>query len=214
MRIGVLGTLDGPSGLSGVRLRGLLARLALEAGRPVSAATLVADLWEIPPDNALNALQALVSRLRRVLGSGLVVTEPGGYRLAVEPGLIDATAFGALLSEAAQAAPATAHTLLGDALALWRGPALADLRELPFADPAATRLSERRALAVEERARLALRLGLDPDLDALTTQLAGGPAPRDHGRAARPGPARRRQAGRCARHPRPHDHGPRRGSGR
>ena len=175
MRIGVLGTLDGPSGLSGVRLRGLLARLALEAGRPVSAATLVEDLWEIPPDNALNALQALVSRLRRVLGSGLVVTEPGGYRLAVEPGVVDAMAFDALLTEAAQAPPATAHTLLGDALALWRGPALADLGELPFAGPVATRLSERRALAVEERARLALRLGLGPDLDALTTQLTAAP---------------------------------------
>nr|MBA3906885.1 hypothetical protein [Pseudonocardiales bacterium] len=55
MRIGVLGTVDGPSGLSGVRLRGLLARLALDAGRPVSATTLVDDLWETPPDNAVNA---------------------------------------------------------------------------------------------------------------------------------------------------------------
>ncbi|MDT7553435.1 MAG: hypothetical protein QOI16_1971 [Pseudonocardiales bacterium] len=175
MRIGVLGTLDGPSGLSGVRLRGLLARLALDAGRPVSAATLVEDLWESPPDNALNALQALVSRLRRVVGSGLVATVPGGYRLAVEPGVVDAMAFDTLLAEAAQASPATAHTLLGDALALWRGPALADLGELPFAGPAATRLNDRKALAVEERARLALRLGLDPDLDALTTQLAVAP---------------------------------------
>jgi DNA-binding SARP family transcriptional activator len=175
VRIGVLGTLDGPSGLSGVRLRGLLARLALDAGRPVSAATLVEDLWETPPDNAVNALQALVSRLRRALGSGLVATEPGGYRLAVEPGVVDAMAFDALVAEAAGASAATAHTLLGDALALWRGPALADLSELPFAGPTAVRLSERRALAVEERARLALRLGLDPDVDALTTQLAAAP---------------------------------------
>jgi predicted ATPase/DNA-binding SARP family transcriptional activator len=175
VRIGVLGTLDGPSGLSGVRLRGLLARLALDAGRPVSAATLVEDLWETPPDNAVNALQALVSRLRRALGSGLVATEPGGYRLAVEPGVVDAMAFDALVTEAAGASAATAHTLLGDALALWRGPALADLSELPFAGPTAVRLSERRALAVEERARLALRLGLDPDVDALTTQLAAAP---------------------------------------
>ena len=89
VRIGVLGTVDGPSGLSGVRLRGLLARLALDAGRPVSTAALVDGLWETPPENAANALQALVSRLRRSLGE-LVVTEPGGYRLAVEPRAVDA----------------------------------------------------------------------------------------------------------------------------
>ncbi len=175
MRIGVLGTVDGPSGLSGVRLRGLLARLALDAGRPVSATMLVDDLWETPPDNAVNALQALVSRLRRVLGSELVATVPGGYRLAVDPGVVDATAFDALLADARAASPSIAHTLLGDALALWRGPALADVSELPFAGPAAARLAERRAVAVEERARLALRLGLDPDLDALTAQLAATP---------------------------------------
>ena len=93
MRIGVLGTVDGPSGLSGVRLRGLLARLALDAGRPVSTATLIADLWATPPDNAANALQALISRMRRAWGSDLVVTEPGGYRLAVDPGVVDAVAF-------------------------------------------------------------------------------------------------------------------------
>ena len=49
VRIGVLGTTDGPSGLSGVRLRGLLARLALDAGRPVSTAALVDGLWDTPP---------------------------------------------------------------------------------------------------------------------------------------------------------------------
>lgn len=171
----MLGTVDGPNGLSGIRLRGLLARLALDAGRAVSVATLVDDLWETPPDNAANALQALVSRLRRVLGSGLVVTEPGGYRLAVDPGVVDATAFDALVADARGATAEVAHTLLGDALALWRGPALVDVLELPFAGPAAVRLAERHASAVEERARLALLLRLDVDLDALTAQLVASP---------------------------------------
>ena len=174
VRIGVLGTVDGPSGLSGVRLRGLLARLALDAGRPVSTAALVDGLWETPPENAANALQALVSRLRRSLGE-LVVTEPGGYRLAVEPRSVDAVAFDALVAEARSAGPAQAHGLLGDALALWRGPALADVVELPFARPAAARLDGRRADAVDEHARLALRLGLAPDVDALAAQLAAAP---------------------------------------
>ena len=165
----------GPSGLSGVRLRGLLARLALDAGRPVSTAALVDGLWETPPENAANALQALVSRLRRSLAGELVVTEPGGYRLAVDPRSVDAVAFDALVTEARSAGPAQAHGLLGDALALWRGPALADVVELPFARPAAARLDGRRADAVDERARLALRLGLAPDVDALTAQLAAAP---------------------------------------
>ena len=95
VRIGVLGPVDGPSGLSGLRLRGLLARLALDAGRPVSTAALVDGLWDTPPDNAANALQALVSRLRRSVAGELVVTEPGGYRLAVDPRAVDVMAFDA-----------------------------------------------------------------------------------------------------------------------
>ena len=175
VRIGVLGPLDGPSGLAGLRLRGLLARLALDAGRPVSTTALVDGLWETPPENAANALQALVSRLRRAIAGELVVTEPGGYRLAVDPCTVDVMAFDALVAEARSASPAVAHVLLGEALALWRGPALADVVELPFARPAAARLDGRRADVVEERARLALRLGLVPDIEALTAQLAAVP---------------------------------------
>ncbi|MBV9920386.1 MAG: AfsR/SARP family transcriptional regulator [Pseudonocardia sp.] len=175
VRIGVLGPVDGPSGLSGVRLRGLLARLALDAGRPVSTAALVDGLWHIPPENAANALQALVSRLRRVVAADAVVTEPGGYRLVVDPSNVDVIAFDALVAEARSASPAAAHSLLGDALTLWRGPALSDVAELPFAGPAAARLDGRRADVVDEHARLALRLGLVPDIDALAAQLASGP---------------------------------------
>ena len=91
------------------------------------------------------------------------------------PRSVDAVAFDALVAEARSAGPAQAHGLLGDALALWRGPALADVVELPFARPAAARLDGRRADAVDEHARLALRLGLAPDVDALAAQLAAAP---------------------------------------
>ncbi len=173
MRIGLLGVVEvatdaGPVALRGVRLRGLLARLALDAGRPVGTSVLVDDLWgESPPDDATNALQALVSRLRRAIGAGLVATDARGYRLDVDPDAVDALRFDALARDPGS---------LAEALALWRGPALADVLELPFAGPVAARLAERRAMVVEEKARLALRLGrAAAELDALTTQLDAAP---------------------------------------
>ncbi|QJY45067.1 BTAD domain-containing putative transcriptional regulator [Pseudonocardia broussonetiae] len=174
MRIGLLGAVeawpDAPGTavpLPGLRVRGLLARLALDAGRPVGTAALVDDLWgEQPPDAAGNALQALVSRLRRAVGADLVGTEPGGYRLRIAPDAVDALRFDALAADPAR---------LTEALALWRGPALADVRDLPFAAAAADRLDERRAAAVERRAALALGSGGPADLDALTAQLAAAP---------------------------------------
>ncbi|WP_170225776.1 BTAD domain-containing putative transcriptional regulator [Pseudonocardia cypriaca] len=183
MLIGLLGAVearrDGAAvPLGGLRVRGLLARLALDAGHPVAVSTLVDDLWgEEPPGSAANALQALVSRLRRAVGADLVATVGGGYRLAVAVDAVDAARFGELATTASGAGdPRSAHALLGQALGLWRGPALADVRELPFAEPAAHRLAERRAAAVEERARLALLLG-EPaaEIDALTAQLDAAP---------------------------------------
>ncbi len=181
MRIRLLGAVEacrgdgGPAPLSGLRLRGLLARLALDAGRVVTADALVDALWTDPPDNAPNALQALVSRLRRALGGTSVATAAGGYRLAVDPDDVDALAFTRLATAAAGAEPARAHGLLGQALALWRGRPLEGLAELPFAAAAATRLAEGRAAAVEGRARAALRLGVPVDLDGLATLLTAEP---------------------------------------
>ncbi|GAA5140090.1 BTAD domain-containing putative transcriptional regulator [Pseudonocardia adelaidensis] len=187
MLIGLLGAVavvhdarrDGASvPLGGLRVRGLLARLALDAGHAVPVAALVDALWgDAPPGSATNALQALVSRLRRALGPELVATVAGGYRLEVPPDAVDAARFGDLVAAARGAGdPRAGHALLGQALGLWRGPALADVRELPFAEPAAHRLAERRAAAVEERARLALLLGEpSPEIDALTAQLDAAP---------------------------------------
>ena len=153
--------------LRGVRLQGLLARLALNAGRPVGTSVLVDDLWgEAPPDGAGNALQALVSRLRRAIGAELVATDARGYRLCVEPDAVDALRFAALASSGD----------LDGALALWHGAALADVLDLPFAGPAAARLEERRAVVVDERAALALRAGRPGgELDALAAQLDATP---------------------------------------
>jgi DNA-binding SARP family transcriptional activator len=180
VQIGLLGVVEirgdsGPVPLRGVRLRGLLARLALDAGRPVGTSVLVDDLWgESPPDDATNALQALVSRLRRAIGPGLVDTDARGYRLCVGPEAVDALRFDTLVAGARP--PAEAYDQATEALALWRGPALSDVAELPFAGPVAARLAERRAVVVENRARLALGLGrVAGELDVLTAQLDAAP---------------------------------------
>src|SRR4051812_29725468 len=133
MRIGVLGPLevehDGRRvAVGGGRLRALLACLALDAPRPVTTGRLVDALWgkELPADH-VHALQSLVSRLRRALGDGgLVAPTPGGYRLAVEPDAVDAHRFQRLAAAGSAAGDAE---LLREALALWRGPALADITD-------------------------------------------------------------------------------------
>ncbi|GAA1185977.1 BTAD domain-containing putative transcriptional regulator [Pseudonocardia alaniniphila] len=185
MRITLLGAVEvwpagseqHPVSLGGLRLRGLLARLALDAGRPVAVSELVDDLWgDAPPEGAVNALQALVLRLRRAIGADLVDTAARGYQLRVEPEAVDALRFASLLTAADAADDTTAHALLGHALALWHGAALTDVLDLPFAGPVAHRLGERRALAVERRARLGLELGQPAvELDALRAQLDAAP---------------------------------------
>uniref|UniRef100_UPI001BDCEEDB AfsR/SARP family transcriptional regulator n=1 Tax=Pseudonocardia lacus TaxID=2835865 RepID=UPI001BDCEEDB len=109
MHVGLLGTVEARRGtdplpLPGVRLRGLLARLALDVDRPVPTSALVDDLWgAAAPDGAGNALQALVSRLRRAVGAELVGTEAGGYRLRLPPDAVDAARFERLVGDAAAA---------------------------------------------------------------------------------------------------------------
>ena len=170
VRVAILGAVlvtdddDGrPVEVGGARLRALLTRLALEPGRAVGVQTLVADLWgDTPPADEVNALQSLVSRLRRALPGGPVESVPTGYRLAVDPRLVDATEF-ERLAEAGRRKldgdPSGARRLLTDALALWRGPALADAAGQPWADAAADRLTERRLAATEDRIDATLELG-------------------------------------------------------
>lgn len=182
MDVRVLGPLevaqDGhPVVVGGGRLRALLACLALEAGRPVTTGRLVDALWEedLPADQ-VHALQSLVSRLRRALGNGaLVAPAPGGYRLDVE---LDAQRFERLAAEGGAARASGDHEraarLLREALALWRGPALADLTDYRFAAAAAARLDDLRLSALSDRIEADLMLGrgdrLVPELEALVAE--------------------------------------------
>src|SRR4051812_11857253 len=112
----------------GIRLRALLAALALEPGRIVTRTRLVEWIWgRRPPADEVNALQALVSRLRRVLPDGVIEAESGGYGLAVAPDAVDVCRFEHLTRQARAAEPAARADLLRSALALWRGEAMADV---------------------------------------------------------------------------------------
>jgi predicted ATPase/DNA-binding SARP family transcriptional activator len=136
VRIGLLGPLDVRAGepgaersveLAGARLRGLLIRLAVDVPRPVSQATLVEALWgEEPPLDPANALQSLVSRLRRGLGDAeLVVQLPGGYRLNVERDDVDMHRFADAARRGRDALRSghvdAAADILRDALDCWHG---------------------------------------------------------------------------------------------
>ncbi|GAA5194800.1 BTAD domain-containing putative transcriptional regulator [Rugosimonospora acidiphila] len=159
MRLSILGRLevyraDGTAvPVNGQRVRALLVALAGEPGRVIGTERLIDTLWgSAAPANATNALQALVYRLRGALGRDAIGADPTGYRLVVEPDAVDAARFTRLVDEARTAAPPVARVLLKDALALWRGPALADLD-----DPAGVaRLEESRLAAVEDYAAACL----------------------------------------------------------
>lgn len=178
MRFRILGPLevdDGerPLDLGRPKQRALLALLLVHAGAVVSADKLADDLWAgEPPEDPAAALQVQVSRLRKVLGAAAVESRKPGYRLAVEAGDVDAARFDALVAQARQAPPAEAVTLLDEALALWRGPALAEYAAEPWALPEAVRLEELRLTALEERAEAELALGRHADVVGQLRQLA------------------------------------------
>ncbi len=173
MRVGMLGPLqvgdDGgpPTPVTGQRLCAVLIRLALEPGRVVGVPALADAVWgEAPPAGAAGALQALVSRVRRLLPDpSRLVAAAGGYRLAIEPDDVDAVHFEQLVTAGRTALrhgdPAGAQATLTEALALWRGPALADVAESPFALAPAARLAELRVSAAEEWAEAGLQRGTD-----------------------------------------------------
>ncbi|MFE9447883.1 BTAD domain-containing putative transcriptional regulator [Streptomyces sp. NPDC006739] len=177
MRYRILGTTQAfrPDGtavpVGGARLRALLTVLALRAGRTVPTRLLVDEVWGAdPPADAAGALQALVGRLRRVLGATAVGSAEGGYRLAAAPDDIDLHRFERLTGEGLRALadgdPAKAAAVLDDALGLWRGPALADL---PERTAEVARADARRLDALRARHTAALALGEHalPELTAL-----------------------------------------------
>ena len=150
--------------LGGPKQRALLALLLLNANGVVSRDRLVDELWgERAPPSAQRSLDTYVYRLRMLLGADRIERRPPGYLLRVEPGELDLERFELLLEEGRVAAAAgnaaTARTRLTEALALWRGRALADLENEPLASSVAGRLEERRLLAEEARIDAELELG-------------------------------------------------------
>jgi DNA-binding SARP family transcriptional activator len=161
--------------LGGPRQRALLAALLLRAGRVVPQDTLVDELWgEQPPRTAVTSLQNSVSLVRKALGGDLLRTRPPGYVLDVPAGAIDANGFERLVREAKGFDAQERARKLRNALALFRGPPLADVMDEPFAEVEARRLSELQLAAVEERIDADLELGrhaeLVAELEALVTQ--------------------------------------------
>jgi len=162
--------------LGGPRQRGLLALLLTKANEVVSVDTLIDALWGArPPRAAANTLQYHVSQLRKLLGSGeTIITREPGYLIRVEPDELDLFRFERLVAEAEQASPDKAARLLRDALALWRGPPLADLAGESFAQPEIRRLEEVRLAVLEQRLEADLALGqharLVAELEGLVRQ--------------------------------------------
>jgi DNA-binding SARP family transcriptional activator/pimeloyl-ACP methyl ester carboxylesterase len=149
-------TVDGRSPSLGSRARIMVALLAVRAGQVVSTGTLIDALWGAePPRTARHALHAHASRLRRLTPRGLpIVGNDQGYLLRVEPGQLDVERFEDLAArgraEMWSGHPDAAVTLLRDALALWRGPSLADVPWERFVAGEVSRWAELRQVARED----------------------------------------------------------------
>jgi predicted ATPase/DNA-binding SARP family transcriptional activator len=195
---GILGpvavwTADGePVPVSGRKVRALLAMLLLHEGRPVPAARLVDALWgERLPGDPAGTLSGKVTQLRRALeraepdGRRLVASPPPGYRLRLDAGAVDVDRFRTLTARARDTTDPRARAgLLSDALALWRGPALADLADEPFARTAVARLTEEWLAATEDHAEARLAIGKHNELVAELTELLAAHPLRERLRAA------------------------------
>jgi DNA-binding SARP family transcriptional activator len=154
--------------LGGARQRALLALLLTRANEVVSTDRLIDELWgERAPKAAANALQYHVSRLRKLLApSHAIITKEPGYLIRVELEELDLLRFERLVEEGQRSSPEAAARLLREALALWRGPALADVAHESFAQSEILRLEELRLVAVEQRIDADLELGRDAELVA------------------------------------------------
>ncbi|MGZ8566779.1 MAG: nSTAND1 domain-containing NTPase, partial [Actinomycetota bacterium] len=160
MQFRVLGPLEvdaggGPIALGGPKQRAVLAHLLLRANELVPAETLVDEIWaEEPPQQSRNIIQTYISHLRKALGRDRIQSHAPGYRLRLDPSELDATRFAALMRDAKKALPVDpniAVRTLDDAMALWRGPALADLADQSSLLAEAARLDELRLEAQEVR---------------------------------------------------------------
>ncbi|MBO3740530.1 AfsR/SARP family transcriptional regulator [Actinoplanes flavus] len=159
--LGILSVTDNelPVAVTAGRERIVLAMLLLRPGRIVGVGELTEAVWGTePPATARGQLQTCVSRLRRILPDGAILTDPAGYGIRVEPGDLDSAEFLRLVDQARTAAPEQARTAYRAALDLWTGPACAEI-DAPEVRQAAAMLDERRALAVEDWVDLELAAG-------------------------------------------------------
>ena len=185
MEVRILGPVEivgeaGPVRLPGLKHRRLLASLVVHADRTVSSDVLIGTLWAgtTPPPSAAKLVQVYVSQLRKALPGPLSIeTRGGGYTLVLDPRSLDAARFERLLAEGTRSRrdgnPELALSLLGRALALWRGQAYGEFGYDEFARGEAERLEELRMLAVEERFEAGLALGRHEELLPELQGLAG-----------------------------------------
>jgi predicted ATPase/DNA-binding SARP family transcriptional activator len=179
-----LATDGSPPSVGSPKQRALLAFLLLHANEVVSSDRLIEALWgERPPATAAHAVQVYVSRLRKTLGAAAtdppqLATRAAGYVLELAPDRLDVAQFERFRSEGKEAlergdAEAAAEKLR-EALALWRGPALADFSYEPFAQEEIARLEELRLAALEDRIdadlQLARHADLVPELERLVAE--------------------------------------------
>jgi predicted ATPase/DNA-binding SARP family transcriptional activator len=158
-----------PLPVRGAKQRALLALLALQRGRPVSADRLIDMLWgDGQAANPANALQAQIGQLRRTFGAGAILTSEAGYALAAGPDDVDVVRFGQLVADGRRLAgdgeAALASAALGEALALRRGEPLAEFADAGFADAERAHLDELTLVAIEARAGADLMLGRHEEL--------------------------------------------------
>jgi DNA-binding SARP family transcriptional activator len=157
--------IDGrPAKLGGPHQRAVLVALLAQADSVVPSSRLVDELWgEDPPPTAANLVQGYVSHLRKALGKNAIETHGPGYVLHLADRMLDLRQFERLAHEGSRALAdgqaAVAAERLAEALALWRGPAVADLADEAGIQPLAARLDELRALARERHLEAELACG-------------------------------------------------------
>ena len=166
----------------GRRVREVLAVLLVHANHAVTAEELIDELWrQEAPETARSTVQVNVARLRRALGPQLVLrTTPVGYVLEVVPEQLDALEFERRVARARDGPAEDQAAELRRALALWRGPALAEFPDVPCVHGEAARLDDLRVTSIEARIDADLELGRDDELLPALQQLADDHPYREH----------------------------------